>query len=287
MKKLICLFTTALITTLLFAQRPIVQDLRALVGKGKNINISWTLPDNPDQEITALKIYRTNKQISSADDLKTLEPIATVEGSVTSFQDSVNDFKDYFYAVIAVTEKPYNMILIGVNATVTGAHLTPKTTTKENKKSSDEKLYKDGQMRETPLPFVSFVEGMNQDDVISKEIADSTKSLSFTKAERDDLLRPYIFEEDLISPDGGDDYLLFDILKNYFAPKNYEESIEQLTKLVGTNISETTRNRAYFYIGESEYYLENFDRAIMNFVKVEQIYPIQAKRWIDSSLDHL
>jgi len=288
MKKIISLFTTILITSTLFAQRPIIQDLQAVAGKGKTIIVNWTLPENPAQQITQLQIYKNNRQIESYADIEKLSPIAVVDGSVTSYQDTVSDFKDYFYAVIAVTDVPCEIVIVSVNATVTGAHLSPKkTVSKQDNKPAAEKLYGEGQLRETPLPFVSYVDGMNQDDVISKEVADSTKSLSFSKSQKEPILNPYIFEEDLVSPDSGDDYLLFDVLKNYFAPKNYAESIVQLEKLIGTNISESTRNRAYFYVGESQYFMEDYNKAIMNFIKIQTIYPIQSKRWIDSSLDQL
>ena len=288
MRKLITLFTALFITTTLFAQRPIVQDIQAVAGKGRTINVNWTLPENPDEPITELQIYKSDRQISSYEQIEKLQPIAYVSPSTTNYQDTANDFKDYYYAVIAVTSKPCTILIASVNATVNGAHLIPKkNASKVPQKKIEEKLYTDGQIRETPLPFVSFVDGMNQEDIITPETAEAVKSLSFTKEKKNSLLRPYIFEEDLVSPDGGDDYLLFDILKNYFAPKKYSEAIIQLEKLIGTNISQKTRNRAYFYIGESEYFIEDYNKAIMYFVKVESIYPIQAKRWIDSSLDQL
>ena len=288
MKKLFTFLFLITFTLSLFAQRPIVQDITAFSGKGKTININWTLPENPDAEITELLIYRSTEQISSYSDIEKLEPLARLEGWYTNYQDKVEDFKDYFYAVIAVTNAPYKLVIINVNSTVKGAHINPKKiTNKKAEKTQEERVYENGKLRETPLPFVSFVEGLNQEGSISEETTEAAKTLSFTKADKDDLLRPFVFEEDLVSPDGGDDYLLFEILKNNFAPKNYEGAIEQLLKLLGTNINENTRNRAYFYIGESYYFLENYNEAIMNFIRVENVFPIQAKRWIDSSLDQL
>ena len=83
------------------------------------------------------------------------------------------------------------------------------------------------------------------------------------------------------------DYLLFEILKTTFIQRKYGEAIEQLNKLVGTNISESTRNRAYFYMGESQYLLGNYDEAVKTFVKVGNAFPIQSKKWLDSSLERL
>ena len=100
-------------------------------------------------------------------------------------------------------------------------------------------------------------------------------------------MQPYIFEEDLISPDGGEEYILFEILKTYFATKKYEQAVLNLSRLIGTNVSENTRNRSIFYIGESYYFLEKYDDAIMNFIKVKNAYPKESQMWIDSSLDKL
>ena len=77
---------------------------------------------------------------------------------------------------------------------------------------------------------------------------------------------------------------------NYFAfilMQKYKEAIDQLEKLVGTNISQQTRNRAYFYLGESHYMLAQYPRAIKTFVRIENVYPALCKQWIDNSLDQL
>ena len=100
-------------------------------------------------------------------------------------------------------------------------------------------------------------------------------------------MTPYVFEEDLISPDGGDDYLLFEILKNHFVQQDYEETVSQIQKLTGTNINENTRNRAFFYMGEAEYFLVHYENAVKTFVKVEAAYPVLVKKWLDASLDRL
>lgn len=97
----------------------------------------------------------------------------------------------------------------------------------------------------------------------------------------------YIFEEDLISPDGGDDYLLFEILKTTFVQKKYHQAITQIKRLTGTNISNSTRDRAYFYMGEANYFLGNYDEAVKCFVKVQQAYPNLTKKWVDSALDRI
>ena len=287
MKKHIAIFLSLLISSFLFAEQPIVKDIKAQAGKGTKINIIWSLPSKPDKKITKLRVYRSLKQISSYAQIEKLKPIAEVDASYTGYTDTVTDFNDYFYAVVAVTDKPYDLILLSFNSTVSGVHLIPKAQPSQKKKTETEKIYPDGTLRETPLPFVDFEDITNKEDLISDESLASAQALLALSNNTDQALKPYIFEEDMISPDAGDDYLLFEILKTTFVQRKYKEALTQLNKLVGTNINENTRNRAYFYIGEAEYLSGDYEAAVKTFVKIKQIYPVQAKKWLDSALNKL
>lgn len=287
MKKQILYILTLFLSINLFAEKPIVRDIQASGSKGTKINVFWTLPKNPDQPITNLLVYRDTKPISSYEQIEKMEPIATIDADFTGYTDTVRDYNTYFYAVIAVTDKPYDLILVSINSTTEGAHLSMPEAKEPPKKPEYEKLYPDGKMRETPLPYVSLVDGINEDSVISDETAVSTKALSSSKGKKTPLMTMYIFEEDLVSPDGGDDYILFEVLKTYFVVKKYQQAIVQLNRLAGTNISETTRKRIYFYIGEAEYLSGNYEQAIKSFVKVEQDFPNLTKKWVDSALDRI
>ena len=64
----------------LFAEKPIVKNINAVGGKGKNISVFWMLPEN--SEITEFLIYRNTKIISDYSQIKHLTPIATVSSSV-------------------------------------------------------------------------------------------------------------------------------------------------------------------------------------------------------------
>ena len=100
-----------------------------------------------------------------------------------------------------------------------------------------------------------------------------------------DPLPVHIFEEDLVSPAGGDEYLLFEILKTYFIKKQYTESITALRKFLAQNRTKSVADRASFYLGESYYYTGNFPAALTRFLALEDTYPELTRRWIDSSLD--
>lgn len=278
---MICtLFTTCL----LWAEKPIIQNLQAAVGKGTKINLSWTLPEAPDTPITSLLIYRSNKPITSYKQIKQMTPIDVVDGNISSYTDSVKDYNDYFYAVISFTDKVYDIVLISMNSTVNGVHLTvPKNKEDNTSKQKEEKLYEEGTMRETPLPYLDILSTETQNSTLSDAAINSTKEFAKASGDASETLLPYFFEEDLISPDGGDEYILFEILKNTFVQEKYAEANSQLRRLVNRNINKDVMNRSYFYIGEAEYYLGNYEEAVKAFIQVYD-YPLQTSKWINASL---
>lgn len=288
MKKLVSLILSLLFTVFIFAEQPLVKDIKALGGKGQKITVTWTLPAKTEKPIKKLYLYRSLKQITSYDQIKNKKPLAELKATYTSYTDTVTDFKDYFYAVIIVTDQPYDLILLSFNSTVNGAHLIPKEKKDASIKIEPDKVYPDGTLRETPLPYVDILDkNYDDEEKISQETLDSTKELYSSKKNKNTILKQYIFEEDMISPDGGDDYLLFEILKTSFVQRKYDQAIKDLNKLVGTNISESTRNRAYFYIGEAQYLTGDYNTAVKTFIKIQQVYPIQTKKWLDSALNKL
>ena len=291
MKKAFSILSLLFFSSILFAEKPIVRDIQAEAGKGNKINIFWTLPENPEKEISSFFIYRDTRQIASYAQIKNISPIAQIDSNFSGYTDLVKDYNDYFYCVLAVTKDssvPYDLILLSFNSTVKGVHISMNTQQKEPQKQEKEKLYYEGSLRETPLPFIDIVENSLQPEpTVSEEAAFAAQTLTNKTKKREPVLKPYIFEEDLISPDGGDDYLLFEILKQYFVHKNYDEAIVQLNKLAGTNIKDSTRSRVYFYIGECEYLTGEYEKAVKSFVKVQDIYPTLARKWINSSLDRI
>ena len=277
--------------TLSAQNKPIVTDIQAAPAKGTRINIYWTLPQNPEPAITKLLIYRDTRPISSYNQLAGAEFLAELPPETCGYTDRVGDYNDYFYAVIAYTDRPYDLILVSMNSTVEGVHLiAPEPKDIEPKQKSEEKLYTEGTMRETPLPFINYVEGQGQGDtLISDEVAKTTASqfsASSVKTSQTPV-QPYFFEEDLISPDSGDDFLLFEVLKNTFVQEKYEEAIVLLNKLNGTNISESVRNRVLFYIAEAYFFTGDFEEAAKAFVKVAHVYPLQTKIWMNYTLDRI
>ena len=291
MKKTICSLFLILTAVLLFAERPLVHDIQARAGSGKKVRITWQLPEAPVPELYNLLLYRTTEQISNYKQLSALEPIAQLPPDRTGYTDTLEDLREYYYTVISQTDKgPYDIVLLSFNSTVTGVHLvTKKSSTQTNEVIEYETLYPEGTLRKTPLPYIDLLEGMNAEPLVSDQTAEQVSSLTGgnKKASGSSNLTPYIFEEDLVSPDGGDAYLLFEILKTSFVTKKYKETIDKLNHLIGTNISEETRNRAFFYLGEAQYFNKNYEEAVRSFVKIQHAFPTIAKKWLEASLDRI
>ena len=274
-----------------FAERPIVRDIQARAGSGTKVRIIWQLPKETTPEIESLILYRTTEQVTSYSQLRNIQPITALTPDRAGYTDQLSDLRDYFYTVIAqTTEGPYDVVLLSFNTTVTGVHLIAKKQTEAPAEKKDvEQIYPDGTLRKTPLPFIDMIDGIDAEPLVSDSTVSQVSSLTggSSKTSRSPLLTPYIFEEDLVSPDGGDEYLLFEILKASFVTKKYKETIDKLNQLIGTNISDDTRNRAYFYLGESQYFCRNYEDAVRSFVKVQAAFPTVSKKWLEDSLDRI
>ena len=274
-----------------FADRPLVRDIQARAGSGTKVRITWQLPKNPEPEIESYLLYRTTEQITSFSQLKNIQPITALTPDRAGYTDQLSDLRDYYYTIISQTVKgPYDVVLLSFNSTVTGVHLIAKKQSEAPAEKKDyETVYPDGTLRKTPLPFIDMIDGIDAEPLVSEQTVTQISSLTggSSKTSKNPLLTPYIFEEDLVSPDGGDEYLLFEILKTSFVTKKYKETIEKLNQLIGTNISEETRNRAYFYLGESQYFSRNYEDAVRNFVKVQAAFPTLSKKWLEDSLDRI
>ncbi len=266
--------------------RPIVQNIRAVAAASSKINVTWTLPQNPDPKITKILVYRSKIPVTSFDQIKNETPTASLLADTTGWTDNLTDYSDYFYAVIAYTTEPYDLILASINSTISGVHINYVQNQKDETVVEEEKKYEDGVSRELPLPFLDFSESKRtEQNYFSETTLQKVRELGISSKKNVKKLGAYYFEEDLISPDSGDDYLLFDILKNHFVQKKYDIATSQLERLISANIADSTKNRAYFYLGESYYLSGKYKDAIKYFVQVEDIFPSLSKKWMDSSLD--
>ncbi|MBQ9239324.1 MAG: hypothetical protein IJ191_08460, partial [Treponema sp.] len=205
--------------------------------------------------------------------------------------DTVTDYRTYYYAVIATTRNGrYEILLPAINTTVRGTALTIARggAAADTSTQKQEKLYPAGTLREMPLPALDIIENMNQQPTVSAQSrAAAIDLLPHSPPEPAPPLTPYIFEVDYFSPDGGDDYLLFDTLRKTFAQQDYAAAVTQLETLTGTNLAAPVITRGMFYLGQSYYFTGNYRNAIRCFLATRDQYPALSKQWIDSSLGYI
>ena len=288
-KYAIAFFILGFFTSFIHAERTIVSNIST--SADSHIRLSWTLPENTEEAISTLLVFRDTKPITSYKMLENLVPVAMLMGNENTWQDNVNDYKNYYYAVIAITDgKRYDLIIPTMNSTVTSVHLRlpKKSAAKDVSENLQEMLYPEGSMRETPLPYIDIINEMKMKTLpISDKAKDEAKKLAKSKTEQSVPLDVHIFEEDLVSPDRGDDYLLFDVLRNTFIKKDYESSVKDLSNLLAKDIREEVRKRAQFYLGQSYYFSGLYSDALVSFLSLSNDYPALTKKWINSSLDFM
>jgi TolA-binding protein len=95
----------------------------------------------------------------------------------------------------------------------------------------------------------------------------------------------YVFSEDTVSPAGGDDYLLFDVLKGAFINKRWSQAAKDLEQFLMQNRSASVTNRANFYLGECYYFMAQYPKALNQFLLLRDSYPALTRKWSKSALD--
>lgn len=293
MKKLIFILISLILPICAFSQsRPIIENLEANSTELYKIKLTWTLPSMPSPKIEKLFIYRDSKQITSYSQISNLNPIATLDKNSTFYIDNVQNTNEYFYSIIAETnDGPYKIIIPSINSTLNGIMpLFKNTSNNSNRNIQHKETFSINQnsKRVFPLPQINFDknnDSKNNKITLGKKAIDAGNELGKGYNKKNYISKIHVFEEDLICPEGGDEYFLFRILKESFVKNNFATSVENLTDFLSVYRNKETTSRAIFYLAESYYFSGNYEKAIYHFLAVKDIYPELTKKWLDSSLD--
>lgn len=293
MKKLIFILISLILPICAFSQsRPIIENLEANSTELYKIKLTWTLPSMPSPKIEKLFIYRDSKQITSYSQISNLNPIATLDKNSTFYIDNVQNTNEYFYSIIAETNAgPYKIIIPSINSTLNGIMPLFKNTSNNSNQNIQHKetfTINQNSKRVFPLPQINFDknnDSKNNKITLGKKAIDAGNELGKGYNKKNYISKIHVFEEDLICPEGGDEYFLFRILKESFVKNNFATSVENLTDFLSVYRNKETTSRAIFYLAESYYFSGNYEKAIYHFLAVKDIYPELTKKWLDSSLD--
>ncbi|MCR4626380.1 MAG: hypothetical protein K5640_01905 [Treponema sp.] len=268
-----------------------VYNISAAADSDKAIKITWEFQVSKDKSVQAFELYRANKPFSTTWELSGESKIAELDANQRSYTDEIKDYHEYYYAVTVKTPDGEDRILLpSINATVNGVHRKMPQIKKQSISSpaEKEKIYPEGSIREIPLPAIAMLEDNNKEHFnLNIQSIRAGEALISNKNEDQahSILEPFAFEEDLLSPESGDDYLLFDTLHRTFAKRKYNDGVIQLKDFLSVNHSQQVSDRACFYLGECQYFSGSFREAIMSFLKVQDSFPELCQKWIDSSLD--
>lgn len=293
MKKLIFILISLILPICAFSQsRPIIENLEANSTELYKIKLTWTLPSMPSPKIEKLFIYRDSKQITSYSQISNLNPIATLDKNSTFYINNVQNTNEYFYSIIAETnDGPYKIIIPSINSTLNGIMPLFKNTSNNSNQNIQHKetfTINQNSKRVFPLPQINFDknnDSKNNKITLGKKAIDAGNELGKGYNKKNYISKIHVFEEDLICPEGGDEYFLFRILKESFVKNNFATSVENLTDFLSVYRNKETTSRAIFYLAESYYFSGNYEKAIYHFLAVKDIYPELTKKWLDSSLD--
>lgn len=293
MKKLVFILISLILPICAFSQsRPIIENLEANSTELYKIKLTWTLPSMPSPKIEKLYIYRDSKQITSYSQISSLNPIATLDKNSTFYIDNVQNTNEYFYSIIAETnDGPYKIIIPSINSTLNGIMPLFKNTSNNSNQNIQHKetfTINQNSKRVFPLPQINFDknnDSKNNKITLGKKAIDAGNELGKGYNKKNYISKIHVFEEDLICPEGGDEYFLFRILKESFVKNNFATSVENLTDFLSVYRNKETTSRAIFYLAESYYFSGNYEKAIYHFLAVKDIYPELTKKWLDSSLD--
>ena len=301
-----------------------VRNIQVVPLDSKTIEVSWSIPEQKDgNTIISFSVYRSSYPIINTESLALMQPIAKVNGTYISYRDKVPDNMDFYYAVIinsvecmnhSDTDKdnqnlyydeqfdtipndngsPFIVTIPGENTTVQAVHTSSEKQKTDNNHLAINKAQP--KRRNAPVPYTNPLE--ERDYIDKKNIGGKQKISQETEEyvsrlihqENPVKLERYIFSEDSISPKSGESLRLYELLKDTFRKERYVLSVISLTEFISQNrdSSETPElQRALFYLGESYYFTDNYQKALKCFIKVYDAYPSLAQKWIDSSLDFI
>lgn len=267
--------------------RPVCKSLSAKKIGVNKIELTWNLPED-NSGIASIAIFRSTTKIEQRSTISAEKPVAEVPASSSRYIDNLKHFGDYYYALITRDKNGnlFNVLIPTVNSTVKAVSLLPPDDYFDADSQLEEQ-YVPGFLRELPLPYLNLISDLDiKATPMTAKAKKAGKELAGKYAVRQiKLLNPYVFPEDMILSPEGDDFFLFESLKNYFIKKDYKGSVKDLRNFLKITREAEVMKRAVFYLAESQYYCKNYRNALELFLFSEDFYPDLAKKWIDSTLD--
>jgi len=144
-------------------------------------------------------------------------------------------------------------------------------------------------LRPMPLPYLNLSQTAEAPSwKFSPETEKIIMSLAGTKIAKSSVNRiPYVFQSDITSMSGGEEYSLRKILETHFASRSWADAITALTQFLSIRRTAETTARTHFYLGESYYFTGEYRKALLELLLSQDLYYNQSREWIHYVLDKM
>lgn len=249
----------------------------SILVREKSVMISWKArPEGKN-----LILYRSTSSFSSLASLAEAIPIANITDDGIPFFDYPIPGIPYYYAIVEENEIASGKIkfINGVNTINSPVEIFGSIT-------ENQKKHIQVQNRPVPLPFLNFEKQTKQkkeyfssqtETVISALTAEKRDYREFAIASQ--RISPYIFPDDKKNPDGGESMELQRILKDFFYTKNWQKCKTEFNAFLRIRRTSRISARTHFYIGQTLFFQNMYDKALLEFLIAQDMYPSQAKEW--------
>jgi hypothetical protein len=225
-------------------------------------------------------LYRSMHPISQPQDL--LNAIIVQSGIRSPFVDLPVPAFTWYYAVIYEEEiSSGNMgIRPGINATVTGVSISSEQAVEDS-------------LRPIPLPMLALRNAVGEGFFLPEVIEQLPLSAQAQSMLRNSLITakvphvlktPRVFVVDLESPSSGEESALFQIVNEQFCLLDWDGARVGLQHYLSLPRSRDVEARARFYLGQTLYYTGNYREALLQFLFIRSLHPVEANTWIDAIL---
>jgi hypothetical protein len=225
-------------------------------------------------------LYRSTQPVKEPRDL--LNAVMVQLGFNYSFTDYPVPGPSYYYALIYEDEILDGSIEIrpGINATITAVTVYSG--------SASERA-----LRPMPLPSMTvnntmpdgyFLPNTAGSASLSENTAKIIRSTPVPKKAPPEQRKPRVFTVDLQAPSGGEDSALFQIISESFIKRDWEKARTDLLHYLSLPRSKDVEARARFYLGQTLYFTGHYRGALFEFLAIKSIHPVEANKWIDSTL---
>lgn len=249
----------------------------SILTREKSVMISW----KARPEGRNLILYRSTTAFSSITSLAEAVPIANITDDGLPFFDYPIPGIPYYYAIAEENEIASGKIqfINGINTINSPVEVFGSSEEKEKKHIAV-------QNRPIPLPFLNpSKHTKKRTEFFSSQTETIINALTAEKRDFREFiissqrLEPYIFPDDKKTPDGGEGMELQRILNEHFYTKNWQKCKVELSNFLRIRRTSRVSARTHFYIGQTLFFQNIYDEALLEFLTAQDLYPSQAKEW--------